>query len=78
MLLKFNAKTTKSYKIVDAFGNLSTLVAGDTVEVAENAAKILLRSRRGDFEVVSKEKPAHAPKVDKLLRKLKSTQLKAL
>ncbi len=63
MLLKFNAKTTKSYKIVDAFGNLSTLVAGDTVEVAENAAKI---------------KPAHAPKVDKLLRKLKSTQLKAL
>lgn len=76
MLIKFLAKTMPAYAGVDGTGNQIKLTKGETAEVSETVAKLLMQKYGGNFELVFEQKPEHAPKLDKLYRKLPKTKIK--
>lgn len=70
MHLKFTAQTMATYKGSNGKGELLCLKAGDSCEVTDDIAKLLLQHYKRDFEVsVIDNKPEHAPKKDKQLKK---------
>ena len=76
MLIKFTAKTMRKYSGHDGSGNALHMEAGQTAEVSEVVAKLLMQKYGANFEVVIQEKPAHAPSTDKALRKTAKTKTK--
>lgn len=77
MLLKFKAKTMPVYQgPKNKNGELMHLKSGDIIEVQDDIAKLLLASYGRDFEVSLEEKPIHAPKLDKQLKKTASFKSK--
>lgn len=76
MLIKFTAKTMRQYAGIDGLGGSVKLSQDDVVEVSDSVAKLLMRTYGGNFEAAMQEKPAHAPKADKFLRKRIKTKIK--
>lgn len=69
MHIKFTGQTMPIYKGLNGKGELLCLKAGDVCEVTDEIAKLLLQRYNRDFEVSVIEKPEHAPKKDKQLKK---------
>lgn len=70
MKLKFIGKNLHEYKGLDGNGGLLHLKRGDSCEVAEKTAKLLLQSYPRDFMLDNEEvKAEHAPKLDKEFKK---------
>lgn len=69
MQIKFIGQTMPEYKGLNGKGELLCLKAGDVCEVTDEIAKLLLQRYSRDFEVNVIEKPDHAPKKDKQLKK---------
>lgn len=74
--MRFTAKTMRSYSGKDASGVKVELNKNDLIDISETVAKLLLQKYGDNFEIVLNEKPKHAPKSDKFLRKVVSTKTK--
>lgn len=74
--MRFTAKTMQSYSGKDSSGTRVELNKNDLIDISEAVAKLLLQKYGDNFEIVLNEKPKHAPKADKLLRKVASTKTK--
>lgn len=57
------------YKGLDGKGSLLSLKSGDICEVTDETALQLLKCYKKDFELINKETPDHAPKLNKQLKK---------
>ncbi len=69
MQIKFIGQTMPEYKGMDGKGRLLCLKAGDTCEVTDEIARLLLQSYKRDFEVSVIERAEHAPNLNKQLKK---------
>jgi hypothetical protein len=69
MQIKFTAQTMPEYRGLNGKGEHISLKSGDICDVTEEVAKLLLKHYKKDFEVAITEKPVHAPKKDKQLKK---------
>lgn len=76
MLIRFKAQTMKKYVGIDGKGGTVEMEAGQTAEVSDVVAKVLLQKYGQNFEVVLEEKAEHAPKADKFARKNSKTKTK--
>lgn len=74
MLIKFLAKTMPRYAGMDGLGGSITAKENDVIEVSETVGQLLMRVYGNNFEIVIKEKPQHAPKIDKLHRRTYKTK----
>lgn len=76
MLIRFKASTMKKYVGIDGNGGSVELEAGQSADVSDIVARVLLQKYGENFEVVIEEKPAHAPQADKMVRKQPKTKTK--
>ncbi len=76
MVIKFTAKHMSEYQGVDGLGGMIVLKRGEEAEVSEIVANLLMQKYSGNFEIILREKPEHAPQADKLFRKGAKTKTK--